>query len=125
MQDKLSPRTAAVLLRYLLALHGDALDALDPATPLWPSLARNAARRENGISVQAIADLCERRMGTSKIHALRHTFAHAMESAGAKVSDIQARLGHESLATTGRYLAALKRATNPYAERLEELFGVQ
>ncbi len=125
MQDELSPRTAAALLRYLRALHGDALDAVDPTTPLWPSLARNAARRENGISVQAIADLCERRMGTSKIHALRHTFAHAMESAGAKVSDIQARLGHESLATTGRYLAALKRATNPYAERLEELFGVE
>jgi hypothetical protein len=125
MQDELSPRTAAALLRYLLGLHGDTLDALDPTTPLWPSLARNAVQGENGISVQAIADLCAKRMGTSKIHTLRHTFAHAMESAGAKVSDIQARLGHASLATTGRYLTALKRASNPYAERLEELFGVE
>jgi integrase len=127
MQDELSPRTAAALLRYLLGLHGDTLDALDPTTPVWPSLARNAVQGENGISVQAIADLCTKRMGTSKIHALRHTFtfAHAMEASGAKVSDIQARLGHESLATTGRYLTALKRASNPYAERLEELFGVE
>jgi len=30
--------------------------------------------------------------------------ARAMEDAGAKVSEIQARLGHDSLATTGRYL---------------------
>ena len=41
------------------------------------------------------------------MHALRHTFAKAMEDSGAKVSKIQARLGHSILATMGRYLAAL------------------
>ena len=30
-------------------------------------------------------------------HSLRHTFARMMEDAGAKVSDIKARLGHDSL----------------------------
>ena len=47
-----------------------------------------------------------------------------MEDAGAKVSAIQARLGHESLATTGRYLAALKMADNRHADTLAELFGL-
>jgi len=47
-----------------------------------------------------------------------------MERSGAPVSEIQARLGHESLATTGRYLAALKRAENPYADELSRLFGL-
>jgi integrase len=51
-------------------------------------------------------------------------FARAMEDAGAKVSEIQARLGHASLATTGRYLAALTSSENPYAASLEELYGV-
>ena len=46
-----------------------------------------------------------------------------MEETGAKVSDIQSRLGHESLATTGRYLAALKRAENPQAAALAKLLG--
>jgi integrase/recombinase XerC len=46
-----------------------------------------------------------------------------MEDAGAKVSDIQARLGHNSLATTGRYLAALRRADNLYADELARLMG--
>lgn len=46
-----------------------------------------------------------------------------MENVGAKVTDIQARLGHESLATTGRYLAALKQAENVHAETLASLFG--
>ncbi len=47
-----------------------------------------------------------------------------MEDSGAKVSDIQARLGHTSLATTGRYLAALKQAENTHGETLAELFGI-
>jgi len=47
-----------------------------------------------------------------------------MEDAGAKVSEIQARLGHESLATTGRYLAALKQADNKHADALATLFGL-
>jgi integrase len=46
-----------------------------------------------------------------------------MEAAGAKVSDIQARLGHESLATTGRYLAALKSAENAHGDALAARFG--
>lgn len=64
-------------------------------------------------------------MGTSKIHALRHTFAPATEEAGANVSDLRARLRHASLATTGRYLAALGWPGNPYAVQLEQMFGVQ
>jgi hypothetical protein len=41
-----------------------------------------------------------------------------MEEKRAKVSQIQARLGHASLATTGIYLAAVGRgrAENRYAE---------
>jgi len=48
-----------------------------------------------------------------------------MEDAGAKVSEIQSRLGHANLATTGRYLAALSSAENPYATTLESLFGIR
>jgi integrase len=48
----------------------------------------------------------------------------ALEDAGAKVSEIQARLGHESLATTGRYLAALRPDENPHADALAALFGL-
>ena len=48
-----------------------------------------------------------------------------MEDAGAKVSEIQARLGHASLATTGRYLAALSQADNAHAEAIVGLFGIE
>jgi integrase len=47
-----------------------------------------------------------------------------MEDAGAKISEIQARLGHSSLATTGRYLAALRSAENPQAEKVAEMLGL-
>ena len=48
-----------------------------------------------------------------------------MEDAGAKVSEIQSRLGHASLATTGRYLAALHSAENTHAEDLARMFGME
>jgi integrase len=76
-----------------------------------------------GLSTRQIAVLCKEHLGTSKVHQLRHTFAREMEAAGAKVSDIQARLGHESLATTGRYLAALKSAENAHGDALAARFG--
>jgi integrase len=50
-------------------------------------------------------------------------FARMVERADTKVSEIQARLGHKSLATTDRYLADLRRAENPYADELVWTFG--
>ena len=60
--------------------------------------------------------LCKQHLGTSKVHATRYTAAHSMEKVGLTVSEIQARLGHKSLATTGRYLASLRRAENRKAD---------
>jgi integrase len=48
-----------------------------------------------------------------------------MEDAGAKVSTIQSRLGHSSLATTGQYLAALHQAENEHAAQIAEMFGLE
>src|SRR5262249_15509202 len=92
-----------------------------PLRPLWISLARNGTFG-HPLSLSAIADICAARLGTSKVHALRHTFARGLEDAGAKVSQIQAYLGHADLGTTGRYLARLAPEENPYLGRLADLF---
>jgi integrase len=123
-RDTLPQATSTALLDWLCTLHGRALDELARDTPVWISLSRNGTAGRM-LSGRAIARICEERVETSKVHALRHTFARAMESAGAKVSDIQARLGHARLATTGQYLAALRAAENPHGEALETIFGVQ
>lgn len=122
MHDELTGSTAAALLRYLHAAYGPAIATLPHDAPIWLALSRNHHRQALGR--QAIANIYARRLGSSKVHASRHTFARYMEEAGAKVSIIQARLGHTSLATTGRYLAALTSADNPYAARLEDMYGV-
>lgn len=125
MSDSLPAAVSRAVGEYLHALYGDALveEGVASDAPVWVSFARNTSKGQ-ALGIQSIADICARRLGTSKVHALRHTFARAMEDAGAKVSEIQARLGHDSLATTGRYLAALHRADNPHAERLVTLFGL-
>jgi site-specific recombinase XerD len=121
--DTLPAPVSKALATWLYTYYGARLGNLPAETPVWVSLARNgtAGRR---LSIRAIATVVEEHLGTSKVHALRHTFARAMEDTGAKVSDIQSRLQHSSLATTGRYLAALKAADNPQAAALAQLLGL-
>jgi len=121
MHDTLPIQVGRALLAWLHAFYGPQLGDLALNTSLWVSLSPNS--RGRALSKQAIGVICAQRIGTSKVHTLRHTFARTMEDAGAKVSEIQARLGHASLATTGRYLAALKRAENRHAEELARMFG--
>lgn len=121
-RDQLTRPVSAALMRWLQQFYGAQLGDLAPDAPVWCSLARQ--NRGAPLTTQAIADVCAKHLGTSKVHTLRHTFARAMEDAGAKVSEIQARLGHSSLATTGRYLAALRSAENHHADAIMGLFGI-
>jgi len=121
MRDRL-PAPLADVMRKWRAAAGDAGLLAAGDAPCWPSLASNY--RGRAMSAVAIADVCEQRIGTSKFHALRHTFAHTMRAAGGSIEDVQARLGHENASTTSRYLAALASADNAHADALADLFGL-
>lgn len=123
MHDELPLALGQALLEWLHGYYGRELGSLHVEAPLWASL--DPHTRGHRLTVRAISKLCLRRMGVSKIHTLRHTFAHAMEQVGASVSEIQTRLGHSSLQTTGRYLARLQSAQNRHGDDLAELFGFQ
>jgi site-specific recombinase XerD len=129
MRDTLPVSVSRVLLDYLHSFYGQdlTLGYAGDTHPVFVSLSRGGKSGKTygkQLGTQAIADVCEKYLGTSKVHATRHTFAHTMERAGASVSEIQARLGHESLATTGTYLAQLKQAENKYADTLAALLGI-
>jgi hypothetical protein len=55
----------------------------------------------------------------------RHTFARALEDAGAKVSEIQVQLGRECLDTTGRSLARLHQGELRHHARVAALYGLE
>lgn len=122
MHDDLAPAVGRVLLDYLQQAHAQPLDKLPPDAAVWISTSRQNIGA--AISTQAIGDICQRHLGTSKIHTLRHTFAHGMRQAGADVRDIQKQLGHESSAVTDKYLRTLESAHNPHAQALAGLFGI-
>lgn len=122
MYDALAPEVADALLDWLQSFYGN-LHGLRLDTPVWTALSRN--REGKPLTVQGLADICLKRLGTSKFHTTRHTFAHEMEKAGAKASDIQARLGHNDLATTGIYLAQLRREENIYAPAVAAQLGIR
>jgi site-specific recombinase XerD len=122
MSDTLPAGVSRALSSYLHSLYGAELARLRPDAPIWVALSRNQPGRP-ALSVRSLETICHERLGIH-FHGLRHTFARTMEDAGAKVSDIQGRLGHASLATTGRYLAALRSSENPHADQVAELLGL-
>ena len=122
MFDDLQPRTLTALVTYLGAVYGNFAE-LPADTPIWLSFAWNDTKGMP-IGKAAISDICKKWLGTSKVHATRHTFAIAMEAAGAKLSDIGARLGHNNLSTTSEYMQRLHSHENPFGQKLEEFYGL-
>lgn len=121
MRDALPPATGRALMRWLHAHYGARLGDLDPGAPLWPALtAGRGGKLGDALKPRQLQNICHERLQTH-FHALRHTFARAMDASGAPVTATQNRLGHSSLATTSRYLAALRNDENPYGKDVEGL----
>ena len=123
MYTPLDSQLSKALLTYLFTIYGEPLDTLPVYTPLWMSFSDRTYGRP--IGSQTIADICESHLGVSTVHTLRHTFALTMEQLGAETDTIQEQLGHESRATTNGYLTRLKKASNPFASALADVFGVE
>ena len=119
--DKLPASLSRDLLAYLHAFYGPAFTTLPVNSPVWVSLSHNA--HGYALNHTSVAALCRRRLGIN-FHALRAACAVAMERSGARVTEIQAQLGHTDLSTTSRYLSTLKQAENPYAETILTLLGI-
>ncbi len=64
-----------------------------------------------------------RRLGLEKVHPhlLRHTMASLLRKRGVDLDVIRDRLGHESIATTERYIHGVPRGQAEAAKKLEDL----
>jgi len=58
---------------------------------------------------------------TLTVHSLRHLHAESYLEAGATVEEVRARLCHQSLATTQRYVSSMKNEKNRLANKLDEM----
>ncbi len=123
MVDQLPAGISHNLLTWLRSYYGEDL-SLASDTPLWVALApggRNGSNRGNRLGNQAIADICKKYLGTSKVHTTRHSGTLARLKAGASVQDIRKQLGHDSLATTDYYIEVLMHEPDAHAVQVESL----
>ena len=120
MDDLLPTMASTAILTWLGRCYGD-LERVRPDAPVWVCL----SRRDEGkpLTTRGMSQVCQKYLGTSKVHVTRHTFARTMEDAGAKVSEISMRLAQDNPAVVGRYLARLRREDNQYADSLVSLYG--
>jgi integrase len=94
--------------RFLHRFYGQDLATVSPDAAVWTGL----SDRNHGapISGRTLADICKRRLNFSAVHQIHHTFAKELEERGVKPSEIQLRLGHQSLRTTTIYQGRLSSA---------------
>jgi site-specific recombinase XerC len=124
MRDELPAGYSKALLEWLHAYYGASVGSMPSDTPLWVSLTVNTTQYGRPLGIRAIERLCIKHLGVHT-HVTRHSFAHAMIKAGATLPELQDRLGHNSLATTGIYARVFTGAKNPHANKLAELFGIE
>lgn len=122
MTDELPERTTKALYEYLHAHYGATLRRLRADAAVWVSYSPH--NEGEAIGVRTISRISEKYLGTSKVHALRHTWAVTMHRRGAKLADIRRGLGHSNLQTTSVYLEEQLGYENPYASALEDEFGI-
>ena len=122
MHDDLSPKTIAVLLDYLKSIYGPSLERITAESPVFISFSNNHSGGQ--LSTQAISNIYRDRLDVTQVHVTRHTFAVNMERAGASLSEIGERLGHNNLKTTSDYMKQRHSSENKYADALEEMFGI-
>src|SRR5258708_183804 len=123
MHDKLDAETSVVLLEYLHAQYGKSILRLDPGTPLWVSYSH--ANKGQAISAKTLSNICGEYMDTSKVHALRHTFAVGMVRSGAPITDLAGRLRHTDIKIPQIYTKEIMGDENPYGEKLTARFGIK
>lgn len=124
MVDQLPAGVSQILLDWVRTYYTEACIPLTPDAPIWVALApggRNGRNRGNQLGPQAIADICKKYLGTSKVHTTRHTGTLLRLKAGASVQDIKKQLGHDSLATTDYYIEVLLQGPDAYADQVESL----
>ncbi len=120
--NRLEAKTTRALYEYLEIVYPGQLLTLSGDAPVWVSFSpRNKGQT---IGTRTLANICEDKLGTSKFHATRHTWAVTMNKKGAKLTDISKGLGHSNVKITSDYLDELTGYENAYATQLEEEFGI-
>jgi site-specific recombinase XerD len=120
MYDNIDLLVARAIFEYLKAAYPDGWKAADS---VWLSCSNHGKREP--IGYRAIAGVCKKYLGTTKVHSTRHTAARKLQDLGAPLSLISKLLGHSNQAITSTYLESLHQGENPFARALAESYGLK
>lgn len=125
----LEPEVEAIITAYLESRLRRFPGRLAPDAPLF--VANSGERLRRG-GLQYLVEQLYREAGIrtrvpagALVHALRHTFATSLARSGATGVELQRLLGHESLATTQRYVDATAREVRAAARTNEAYAALQ
>ncbi len=122
--DVLEKEVAQILLAWILRFYGPGFWDMPPETPVWVHLYHESTRGSR-LHYHGISGICQRYLGTSKVHALRHSFALIALLEGADSESFRQLMGHKSLATSTVYSQALRLDKNKYTSRIVARIGLK
>jgi len=132
--DEMPPAVLEALFTYLKERWGpDFRNILRPDNYLFTAMPGKGGKRQvedpnNPLTERYMLRIIKnlaRKAGLSTdqitIHSLRHLHAESYLQSGASVEEIRARLRHESLATTQRYVSTMQNEKNRLANKLDDM----
>lgn len=132
--SNLLDQDASEHLRYWLHVHYRGLfwrKTTNPDAPIFPNLKHPESGRALGY--QGIRDVIKFRSAgplgerneQSRVHVTRHSFAMLMIKANAKLTEIQAALGHSTIDTTAKYIELMKEPENQYSPEISAALNLK
>jgi len=132
--DEMPPSLLAAIKRYLEARYGPEYKSqLRPDSYIFTAMPGKGGTKQKEdpntplterFVLKLVKDLAKQAGISAKditVHSLRHLHAENYLSAGASVEEVRARLWHENLATTQRYVSKMNNEKNRLADKLEEM----
>lgn len=105
------PEIINLLRGYLARLYGS-IQGLEKDAAVWQSYSNRGHGKP--IGYDTLRKICEKHLGTTEVHTLRHTFTALMGEAGATIEEKQAALLHSKLETTQNYDRKLHGQVNAH-----------
>lgn len=132
--DELPDSVLEAIIEYLVLRHGDNFqEHVHEDTYLFTALPGKGGKRQmedpnHPLTERSMLRILKRLAKsvdipphTITVHSLRHLHAESYLKLGASVEEIRARLQHQSLATTQRYVSSMKNEKNRLASGLDDM----
>jgi integrase len=127
-RKQLSPGISDALLEYLEIVYQKSHEEIHPDHAVFLVLSKahnNHFQYGDRLGYQAARNVCDKYLGTTRVHRTRHTAGLMAVEAGARMEDVMKLLDHSSPNITQKYMPKIEKPKNLFEEQFGNYLGTE